>query len=397
VKFLIINTDYPQFLSSLYAQNPGLDTASYQQQMKVRNESLFGTADFYSLNLHKLGHEAVDIHANNVFMQKKWVEEYSSRDVKTIDSLIDGDLNKSNSQKLSHSTPMRYLKYLLFPLLKRENEKPEWHYEILRKQVEYYQPEIIWNHDLTLEENYLKQIKGNETYLIGQIAAPIPKHVDFKIYDLILSSLPNFVEYFSSLGVNSTLQKLSFEPGILSCYTSQTATDIPISFVGSLSIEHKNRIKWLELICNNFDPSEFKIWGNGINSLSQKSPIRQFYNGPAWGRDMYAILKKSKITLNCHINLSENYANNMRLFEATGMGALLITDWKTNIADFFEPDKEVITYKTAEECVELIKYYMNHDKEREEIARAGQKKTLTEHSTYERMKELVRIIERYHH
>jgi spore maturation protein CgeB len=36
-----------------------------------------------------------------------------------------------------------------------------------------------------------------------------------------------------------------------------------------------------------------------------------------------------------------------------------------------------------------------HDEEREEIARAGQRRTLTEHTYYHRMQELVDIVQRY--
>jgi len=63
LKFLIFNTEYPDFLRWLYAQHPGLEKQPYEEQMWVRNESLFGVADFYSSNLRKLGHEAWDIHA----------------------------------------------------------------------------------------------------------------------------------------------------------------------------------------------------------------------------------------------------------------------------------------------------------------------------------------------
>ena len=69
------------------------------------------------------------------------------------------------------------------------------------------------------------------------------------------------------------------------------------------------------------------------------------------------------------------YANNLALFEATGVGTLLITDWKQNLHEMFEPGKEVIAYRTREECAELIRYYLEHENEREEIARAGQRRT----------------------
>src|SRR5438093_8828183 len=76
MKFLIVNTDYAKFLRHLYAQNPGLERQPYEHQMRVRHESLFGLADFYSSNLRKLGYEAWDIHANNKFLQAAWAKEH---------------------------------------------------------------------------------------------------------------------------------------------------------------------------------------------------------------------------------------------------------------------------------------------------------------------------------
>jgi spore maturation protein CgeB len=85
----------------------------------------------------------------------------------------------------------------------------------------------------------------------------------------------------------------------------------------------------------------------------------------------------------------------MRLFEATGVGTLLITDWKRNLHEMFEPGKEVVAYRTPDDCGELIQYYLEHDEEREVIARSGQQRTLREHTYYHRAGELVGIVERY--
>ena len=57
------------------------------------------------------------------------------------------------------------------------------------------------------------------------------------------------------------------------------------------------------------------------------------------------------MTLNHHIDVAEAYAGNLRLFEATGVGTLLVTDWKKNLHEMFEAGKEVVTYRTPEECV----------------------------------------------
>lgn len=109
---------------------------------------------------------------------------------------------------------------------------------------------------------------------------------------------------------------------------------------------------------------------------------------------MYQILRKSKITLNHHGDIAP-YANNCRLYEATGVGTLLITDWKENLHEMFDPGKEVVAYRTPEECAELIQYYLEHDEEREVIARAGQERTLREHTYHQRMEELVDIVRKY--
>jgi spore maturation protein CgeB len=111
---------------------------------------------------------------------------------------------------------------------------------------------------------------------------------------------------------------------------------------------------------------------------------------------MYNTLFKSKITITGHItSVAGQYANNMRLYEATGVGALLITDHKKNLSYIFEPGKEVITYRSPEECVEKIKYYLENEKEREKIAKAGQRRTLSEHTYLNRMKEHIGIVEKY--
>src|SRR4029078_9099890 len=66
---LILNTDYPKYLRALYGAHPGLSEASYDAQMAVRNNSLFGVADYYSRNFRLLGHEAAEVHVNNRWIQ----------------------------------------------------------------------------------------------------------------------------------------------------------------------------------------------------------------------------------------------------------------------------------------------------------------------------------------
>jgi len=393
MRFLIVNTDYPEFLGWLYTQHPGLENQPYKEQMWVRNQSLFGVADFYSTNLRRLGHEAWDVHANNQFMQKAWAKE---RDIHVEEP---SPLEQHAKTVLHHArgiaarTPLRYLKPLFLPVLRSLDSQKVWFYDILAAQIKHYNPDILLNQAVDgISADFLKKMKAYVRLLVGQIASPLPQGGDdSRGYDLVISSLPNFVEHFRSHGVPSELNRFAFEPAVLSRVVNG-GPEFPISFVGSLSPSHSSRVDLLAHLCSHL---KINVWGCGMDGLPLDSPIRSRYNGPAWGIEMYQILHTSRMTINNHIGIADSYANNMRLFEATGVGTLLITDWKVNLHEMFEPGKEVIAYRSAEECAELIQYYLEHDDERKAIARAGQQRTLGEHTYYHRVQELVEIVGKY--
>jgi spore maturation protein CgeB len=79
-----------------------------------------------------------------------------------------------------------------------------------------------------------------------------------------------------------------------------------------------------------------------------------------------------------------DYAANVRMFEVTAAGALLVTDHKKNIRQLFEPDSEILTYSSTGECIEKLKWAIDHPVEAGKIAAAGQKRTLNDHSVEKR-------------
>lgn len=83
----------------------------------------------------------------------------------------------------------------------------------------------------------------------------------------------------------------------------------------------------------------------------------------------------------------------MRMFEVTGMGRCLLTDWKPNIEYFFKDGVEVLTYKTVEECIEKIQWIISNPEKALEIGKAGQARTLHDHTYYNRVKLVIIAIE----
>ena len=393
MKFLILNADYDQFLRFLYAQHPGLEHEPYGKQVLVRNESLFGVADFYSSNLRKLGHEAYDVHCNNEFMQTAWAREHGIRVVETMLPIRKLWSTIRRVWRFAGETAFRNLLSVFARPLRSLDSKPSWFHDVLREQIKYYAPDVLLNQAMDVIGNgFLREIKPHVRLLVGQHAATsLPGYEDWGCYDLVISSFPPTVQWFREKGIPAEMHRLGFEPKVLSCLKREERV-FDVTFIGSLFGVHSSRIELLESLCSRF--SQMKLWGPGVEHLPAGSPIRKCYVEQAWGGEMYQILRASKVTLNHHGDVAP-YANNMRLFEATGVGALLVTDWKVNLHEMFDPGKEVVTYRSPEECVELVQYYLEHDKEREAIARAGQERTLREHTYYHRMQELVEIVGRY--
>src|ERR1700749_1362737 len=107
---------------------------------------------------------------------------------------------------------------------------------------------------------------------------------------------------------------------------------------------------------------------------------------------MYQALRRSKITLNSHIDMAGREAGNMRLFEATGIGAFLLTDFKDNLHSLFAPEREVAAWRSIDECLAAIDRYLADEGARIVAAKAGQARTMAQHTYRHRAAEILSFI-----
>ncbi len=372
MRFLILNTDYPEFLADLYGSNPGLAEASYADQLEARYASLFSMADFYSHNLRGLGHEAWELYLNNEPLQRAWARDHGLR--------------------VPSSTRSRLVfRRGIVPWVRRVPDSA-WSRVVVEAQLEHFRPDVVIVQDVhTIGDDITEAARIRAKLVIAQLAATHPPtNRRWDLYDLGITSFPPTLERFKRLGLKAEMHRLGFEPRVLEKIAPKER-GIPISFVGSFHGVHSSRAAWLEYVASRI---RVDVWTSATSTLNDHQALRLAVRGQAWGRAMYEILAASRITLNHHGNV-EPYANNLRLFEATGMGALLVTDWKPDLGKYFAIGDEVVAYHTAEECVELVRHYLTHSEEAFRIAAAGQGRTLREHNWKLRMQELVAIVERY--
>jgi len=250
-------------------------------------------------------------------------------------------------------------------------------------------PDVVYFQDVSyFDSAFVGSLGGDVRFVVGQAAYPLEWDYGYGVYDLVVSSFPHYVAAFRGLGVQSEYLKIGFEPRVLSSIP-QLPRDLDSSFVGSFSSHHDANLPLLEAVARE-TPTLF--WGSGVARLGCDSPVRDRYKGEAWGLDMYALLSRSRVALNRHGGVSGRYANNMRLYEATGVGACLVTDIKANLGELFEIDREIVAYTGAADCIEKMLYLVEHETERAAIAKAGQLRTLRSHTYAHRMEELDSIL-----
>jgi len=374
VKILVIDTYYDSFLKDIYKKENQLKKYSYKDQFDTLINYRFGTSDSYSYNLKKIGIHSDELIVNWMPLQKKWAKE-----------------NNLNIIDISSKIPHKFFK---LPLIKNKINSMRGIFKIALEQIRNYSPDILYCQDISFfPKEILNKIKQDNyaKLLVGQIACPLPPQSFIEPYDLIITSFPHFVDKLRNQGINSEYLKIGFDERILDCLKIKKR-DIEFSFVGGISKHHSLAFKNIEYLTSKGD---MEIFGYGANKLPINSFVRKNHKGIKWGLDMYKILGRSKISFNRHINTAENNANNMRLYEATGMGSLLLTDMKDNLHKIFEIDKEIVTYNSKEEALEKVKYLKNNPTKLSEIASAGQKRTLNEHTYENRMIELMEIINKY--
>jgi spore maturation protein CgeB len=396
-RFIRITDYYQGFLDAYFEKNPLYNDLSYDELYENITDQSIEIVSSYGKHLRFLGVEAIDIISNATGLQKKWAAE----------NCFKADLS---------------------------NEA------IVLAQLKKYQPDVIWI-DTTkfLTSEWIELIKSELAgikKIVGHICAPYNYlHLEaLRKLDLVFTCTPCMLEELKKLGINRVeCIYHSFDPMVIEKLAKEE-NHIPISnllFTGSLLTGyglHKNRIDYLEEFINN--NINITLYGNveskkriflkkalsktirslnhfKLNYLVNTMPVLNKYKlhaqseinyysnellsrvqSPVFGLEMYKVLEKSNICFNIHGDIAKGCAGNLRLFEATGVGVCLLTDWKQNISELFDPENEVVTYRSMDECVEKIKWLDEHPLERKKIGEAGQRRTLIDHTVEKRAKKV---------
>jgi hypothetical protein len=154
-------------------------------------------------------------------------------------------------------------------------------------------------------------------------------------------------------------------------YTPGLPRIYDVGFVGSMTRAHRNtpRAQRLHMIQQRYRTND---WTHGYS--------------PAEMGDIYS---QSRTV----VNISINGDVNMRLFEGTMCGALMLTDSTTNgLEELYLPGQELVSYQDDADLTAKLDYFLSHEDERVRIALAGQQRANKDHTYLLRAQTIVNTL-----
>ena len=357
IKLLQVNTFYPEYIEYHYQKYPDLHCQSYTKQIQSLLKDGFSSGNILAPYLSKNDYSSVLVIANNQYSQERWLQE--------------NQLNISNFKKCCIET--------------------------VQIQVEKIRPDILYIADpIQFDHSFIKQLKWKPKLIIGWRSSTIKQTTDWCGFDIILSHLTYCLKKARLIGASSSKY---FLPGFSRSIIKQIKCDKKkwdFIFTGHAMPLHKRRNKYLLELANNFkyesETASAYFIGHRKNELPANLPVNIL--GPLWGIEMYQEIQRAKIVLNADIDLAQE-AGNFRLFEVTGIGSFILTEFHPNIVKIFKPGVEIETFRDTNELIAKVKYYLAHPAERESIARKGQERCFKEHLIENRIKKFDKIISKH--
>jgi hypothetical protein len=246
-----------------------------------------------------------------------------------------------------------------------------------------------------------KQVKVIQWYPDPVIPEWFPPYVEAS--DVFFTMSEGLVDEFCKLNPNSHWLTQAFEP---SCFQLGEITPADerkfsseVTFVGNLGSksQYLPRRQYLQAVINN--GFKLKWWGPRLPRKLSTIPLimgklgRAYGGSFVWGENHARISQLSKIYLGFDSMPHIRKSMSERLYIAVGCGAFYMCQHVEGIEDILEPGKEIVTFHTEDEMIDMIRYYLENDDQRQKIARAGRQRVLKDHTYEIRIRQMMQVVE----
>lgn len=364
MQLLQVHRFYEKYLDSFYKSRPWLKTATFDEQMKELFQDAFSGIHIIAPYLRgKL------IVANCAYAQYAWLRKHGIA-ISTIKGL---------------------------------EEK-----EIVQLQVASIKPDILYlSSPILYNGAFIRSLPYKPKLILGWMASDVPFGIDWNGFDIMLSGLPRLLEVAKEFGVRKGVYFVPGMPEWIARAVDPIEQDTDVVFVGSISpSQHMRRLAALKYLAMAAASHGFSLALHlSCNPDIIPSVLKPFLRKPVFGLEMHKTLRRGRIVFDIQgdiglvradgsrcLDLAGGDTINMRLFEGTGGGSLLITEALPGLSKFFVPNQEVVTFKNIEELVNKILYYLNNPQERDLIATTGRRKCLSKWGMALRSKAFLSIV-----
>jgi hypothetical protein len=257
--------------------------------------------------------------------------------------------------------------------------------QILLAQVEHHRTEVFYNLDpMRYGNDFLARLPGHVRRTVAWRAAPSGGG-NFLKHDVIVNNFPSILESYRSQGVRSEYLTPAHDPE-MDCYAMRTERPIDILFVGGYSRHHKRRAVLLEAIAALRDEMNvaFHLDRSRLTRLAEtplgivgplarhKRPraVRLVAQPPVFGRDLLQALSRSKMVINGAVDMAGIDRGNMRIWEALGCGAAMVSDIGRYPAGL-KSGRDFLSYGSSEEAVAQLRTLYSDPEKRLALGRMG--------------------------
>lgn len=239
-----------------------------------------------------------------------------------------------------------------------------------------YTSEISFIGSLYTEKCPYNEIKMIPEYLQGYLEGIMASQLKIYGYNFLAEVLtPEIIEQFK--------ETVSWETAPED-YEIDDSMFIADEYLG-VKVSEMERIQVLNMLAEHFPvhfytQSDTSMLQNVINCGSAESRF-----------EMPKIFHCSKINLNPTAK-SIKTGISQRIWDIMGAGGFLISNYQTELPEYFELGTEVETYGSLEELEDKCRYYLEHEDVRKKIARRGYEKVKRYHTYEIRIQEMLKIL-----
>ncbi|MDP6978772.1 MAG: glycosyltransferase [Myxococcota bacterium] len=351
--------------SLLYRDDEGLRCASYSEQQRSWLERKVGCGEAFLRAMKSRGHDVRQVLCDLEPLQRTWAWERGI-----------------------------------------EVDEQNWKSQILLQQILDYKPEVLFLQGFEslpapLRLTIKKQVPSIDLLVIQQGSCnPTPTVLrELARADLLFVSSPALANACRKAGLTPNLVYDAFDPSVLCELPAPSKLD-PASLCGATFLgttgkraDHARRERYLARLLEDGLLDVYARQLNANGRIRRGGPrlggsANTRVHDPQFGIDYFELLQRSRVTLDVHCDSAGGYVGNRRMFEATGVGTCLLTDRGANLPDLFEDGREVVTFSGLADACDKLRYLLEHEDERAEIAAAGQARTLKEHTVHKRVAEI---------